>query len=94
MKLSFEGVRGNALRELRAIENLALRHEDYDEDEHTSWAIKTCISAYHDCLLALMRGDVDVNEIKEFLLAYKTPEEIAAIAYCGEVVMFKKSEAA
>jgi hypothetical protein len=94
MKLSFEGVRANALRQLRDIEKIAKTVEDYDEYEHQIGMIEMCISAYHDCLLALMRGEVDAEEIKGFLLAYKTPEEIAALPYCGMVVKFTESEKA
>ena len=94
MKLSFEGVRSNALRQLRDIEKVAKTSRDYDEYEHQIGTIEMCISAYHDCLLGIMTGKVDVEEIKGFLLAYKTPEEIAALPYCGLVVQFKESEAA
>lgn len=94
MKLSFEGVRANALRQLSDLEEVAKSSEDYDEDEHDIWAVRCCISAYHDCLLALMRGDVSTEEIRGFLLAFKTEEEIAKLPYCGEVVSFTKSEAA
>lgn len=94
MKLSFEGVRANALRQLRDIENVAKTARDYDEYEHQIGMIEVCISAYHDCLLGIMNGKVDVEEIKGFLLAYKTPEEIAALPYCGMVVSFEEREAA
>ena len=35
---------------------------------------------------------VEVKEIKDFLLGYKSPEEIAALPYCGMVVKFTESE--
>lgn len=92
MKLSFEGVRGNALRQLRDIEEVAKTSPDYDEYEHQIGMIDMCISAYHDCLLGIMTGKVEVKEIKDFLLGYKTQEEIDALPYCGMVVKFTESE--
>lgn len=94
MKLSFEGVRSNALRQLKAIEAVAKTSEDYDEYDHEIGMIECCISAYHDCLLGIMRGDVGVDEVKDFLLAFKTKEEIDAMPFCGNVVSFTKREAA
>ena len=94
MKLSFEGIRANALRQLRDIEQVAKQSPDYDEYEHQIGMIEACISAYHDCLLGLMTGKVDMDEIKNFLLAYKTPEEIAALPYCGQVVQFEERKTA
>lgn len=91
MKLSFEGVRANALRQLRDIEKVVKTAPDYDEYEHQIGMIEMCISAYHDCLLGIITGKVDVEEVKGFLLAYKTPEEIAALPYCGLVVNFTES---
>lgn len=92
MKLSFEGVRSNALRQLRDIEKIAKTAPDYDEYEHQIGMIEMCISAYHDCLLGIMSGKVNVSEIRDFLLGYKTPEEIAALPYCGMVVRFTETE--
>jgi hypothetical protein len=80
MKLSFEGARCNALRQLGNIENIAKTAPDYDEYEHQINMIELCISAYHDCLLGIMKGEVDVEEIKGFLLAYKTPRRNRSIA--------------
>ncbi len=94
MKLSFEGSRSNALRQLHDIEEIAKKSAYYDEDEHQIGMIEMCISAYHDCLLGIMTDKVSVEEVKGFLLAYKTPEEIAKIPYCGLVVKFDESEAA
>lgn len=92
MKLSFEGCRSNALRQLREIKYVAETSDRYDEDEHGVYAIEMCISAYHDCLLALMKGDVELDEVRDFLLYKKTPEEIAAMPYCGNIVSFKESK--
>ena len=89
MKLSFEGVRGNALRQLRDIEEVAKTSPDYDEYEHQIGMIDMCIT------LLQMDGITDskeVKEIKDFLLGYKTQEEIDALPYCGMVVKFTESE--
>ena len=92
MKLSFEGVRANALRQLRDIEAVAKTADGYDEYEHQIGMIEMCISAYHDCLLGIMTGKVEVKEIRDFLLTYKTEDEIQKMPYCGMVVRFDESE--
>jgi hypothetical protein len=93
MKLSFEGVRHNALRQFQELINLAHDHENYDEEKHSFWAIECCISSYHDCLLALMKGDADIVDVKDFLLAFKAQEEIKNMPYCGKIVSFSKEDA-
>ena len=95
MKLSFEGVRSNALRQLRDVKRAAAAMVDSEDEENDTWAIECCISAYHDCLLGIMSGKVSVDEVKDFLLHGKTTEEIGTIPYCGDVVDFSPaSEAA
>lgn len=91
MYLSFEGIKYNAERQLKDIEALAKRHDEYDEYEHQTGLIMACISAYHDCLLGIMKGEVEVDEIKNFLFHGYDAEKIKKIPYCGSVVKFTES---
>ena len=88
MKLSFEGVRSIALRQLADIEAIAKTADDYDEYEHQIGTVKACISAYHDALLGLAKGDVDIDEIKGFMFHGMPQEEIKSMPYCTMVIRF------
>ena len=83
MKLSLTGCKSNAERQLSAI----VESCDLPEDETETGFIEVCISAYHDCLLALLKGDSTLDEMRDFLLYKKTPEEIAETPYCGKILL-------
>lgn len=86
MKLSLTGCKANAERELALAKEFA-ETQLPDGEEFNAPFIEVCISAYHDCLLALLKGDETVESMRDFLLTGKTESEIMAVPYCGDIVI-------
>lgn len=78
MRICFSGFTRAALAAIRT------RRQLYDA--------KACIIGFHDTLLALAKGDVDIAEMREFFFYGKTDAELKEARYIGGVVVFSKKE--
>lgn len=73
------------------LNDMAEGHDDYEGNgENLAYGIKSCISAYRDTLLALVRGDTDIEEVKDFWFHRTDPK---TIKYDGTVVKFSEKGA-
>lgn len=85
LKISLEGMASNARAAIDELEMLAREHEDYDECDNSPYFAHSCISAFRDTILALCKGDVGVDEVKDF---WFHNVEISSIPYQSEVIKF------
>lgn len=72
MKISFTGMYRNAVESLVAIEGDVDHDKELENDPHYEGfdnfvAVKVCLEAYHDILLALLKGDATIAEARELL---------------------------
>lgn len=85
LRISFTGIAGNALRYLWELQELAKHHEDYDEFSNAAYAVESCISAYRDTILAICKGDLDIETAKDF---WFHNENVSSIPYDGKAIKF------
>ena len=89
LRISFTGAASNAKRAINILEALAQEHEDFEGSENEAYHAETCISAYGDTLLALAKGDIDIEELRDF---WFHNQDIQAIPYDGKVLTFNREE--
>lgn len=89
MRICFEGIASNAMRGIRELEDLAKQHEDYDEYNNSAFAAESCISAYRDTILALCKGDADLETVKDF---WFHGEDVSVIPYDCKVLKFTEKQ--
>lgn len=97
MRLSFTGVFRNAMEaagQIREYTDDCLKYGDLDEDEHADACnrignIETCLSAYHDTILAILKGDVTFEDARDFLCL--EGDALAAAKYDASIVTIKNT---
>lgn len=86
LKISLERMASNARSAIDELAFLAREHEDYDECDNSAYFVHSCISAFRDTILALCKGDVGLEEVKDF---WFHNVEISSIPYQSEVIKFE-----
>src|SRR5262249_29982810 len=93
LRISLEGMECNALRGIAELEQLAREGgEEPDHCENLANSARSCISAFRDTILALCKGEVAVEEVKDF---WFHNVDTGTVPYRSEVIKFEpKGEAA
>lgn len=91
LRISFTGMECNALRSLFELEELAKSHEDFDEFANGAYTVQSCISAFRDTILALCKGMVDVEAVKDF---WFNGVDVEQVPFSSDVIKFEEQDEA
>lgn len=93
--MSFPGIMANASDGVSEFDDIVgeCPYDDEYKDvlENSIGNIKTCLSAYHDTILGLLKGDVTLDEARDFWFRGDA-EAISKLAYKGDILKIGAKE--